>query len=258
MEPVQAGGKFRNHRLTGCSNEIHMSSSVAHKQVIELKGNLLSMMVAFLYNSDRILIEQQFTEKIAAARNLFKNAPIVIDLHALQNAEAPLDLQHLVDLFRKHGLVPIGIRGGNARQQETALSLALGILPDAKPVSSKAEPQGETSVQATRDKIFTQPVRSGQQVAALQGDLIVLSAVNPGAEILAGKNIHVYGALRGRAIAGVHGYSEARIFCRYFDAELVAIAGQYQLNEDFDDSVRGKAVHIFLENDCLRIQPFEL
>ena len=235
-----------------------MSSSVAHKPVLELKGNLLSLMVLYLYNGDKNLIEQQFAEKIAAAKNLFKNAPIVIDLHALQASGTPVDLRHLVDLFRKHGLVPIGVRGGDAQQHEAALNLALGILPDAKSTSSKQEPQGEAAVQATRDKIITQPVRSGQQVAALQGDLVVLSAVNPGAEILAGKNIHVYGALRGRAIAGVHGYPEARIFCRYFDAELVAIAGQYQLNEDFDPSLKGKAVHIFLENDRLIMQPFEL
>jgi len=235
-----------------------MASSVAHKPVLELKGNLLSLMVLYLYNSDRNLIEQQFTEKIATAKNFFKNAPIVIDLHAMQNPDAPVDLQHLVDLFRKHGLVPVGVRGGNAQQHDTALSLALGILPDAKPVSSRTEPQEETAVQATRDKIVTHPVRSGQQVAALQGDLVVLSAVNPGAEIIAGKNIHVYGALRGRAIAGAHGYPEARIFCHYFDAELISVAGQYQLNEDFDDSVRGKPVHIFLENDRLMIQPFEL
>lgn len=235
-----------------------MSSSLAHTPVLELKGNLLTLMVLYLYDSDRNLIEQQFSEKIAAAKNFFKNAPIVIDLHALQDNDTLVDLQHLVNLFRAHGLVPVGVRGGNARQQKAALDIALGILPDAKPVSTKAEPQGGAAVQATRDKIVTQPVRSGQQVAALQGDLVVLSAVNPGAEIIAGKNIHVYGVLRGRAVAGVHGYSEARIFCRHFDAELVAIAGQYMLNEDFDDSVRGKPVHIFLENDHLRIQPLEL
>ncbi|WP_049749898.1 septum site-determining protein MinC [Syntrophus aciditrophicus] len=244
-----AGGMFQRDA---------MSPSVAHKPVLELKGNLLSLMVLYLFDSDRNLIEQQFTEKISGAKNFFKNAPIVIDLHALQNTSVPVDLSHLSDLFRKHGLVPVGVRGGNVQQQQAALNLSLGILPDAKPASSRGEPQTEVAVQATRDKVFTQPVRSGQQVAALQGDLVVLAAVNPGAEILAGKNIHVYGPLRGRAIAGVHGYSEARIFCRYFDAELVAVAGQYMLNEDFEDSVRGKPVHIFLENDRLKIQPFEI
>jgi len=235
-----------------------MSSSVAHTPVLELKGNLLTLMVLYLYDSDRYLIERHFAEKIAAAKNFFKNAPIVIDLHALQNPDTPVDLEHLVDLFRKHGLVPVGIRGGSPLQQEAALRLSLGILPDIKPIASRTEPQEETTIQATKDKIVTSPVRSGQQVAALKGDLMVLSAVNPGGEVLAGKNIHIYGPLRGRAVAGIHGYSEARIFCRYFDAELISIAGQYQLNEDFDDSVRGKAVQIFLENDQLRIEPFEL
>ncbi len=234
-----------------------MSSPVAHTPVLELKGNLLSLMVLYLYDSDRERIEQQFTEKIAKAKNLFHNAPLVLDLNALQNPETPVDFHHLVDLFRKHGLVPVGIRGGNSQQQETALRLSLGILPDTKPVVSRTEPQEERTLPVTKDKIVSQPIRSGQQVTALQGDLVILSAVNPGAEVLAGKSIHVYGALRGRAVAGIHGYSEARIFCRHFDAELVSIAGQYKLNEDFDDSVRGKAVQIYLEDDRLRIQPFE-
>jgi len=235
-----------------------MPSSVTHTRVIELKGNLLTLMILYVYDSDKILIERQFAEKIAPAKNFFKNAPVVIDLHALQNIDVPVDLAHLVDLSRRSGLLPVGIRGGNPQQHRMALDLALGILPDTKPIASRTEPPEETTAPAIKDKVITTPVRSGQQVAALKGDLVVLSTVNPGAEIIAGKNIHVYGALRGRAVAGVHGYSEARIFCRYFDAELISIAGQYQLNEDFDDKVRGKAVNIFLENDRLTIQPFEI
>jgi septum site-determining protein MinC len=235
-----------------------MPSSVSHTSVLELKGNLLTLMILYVYDSDKLLIERQFAEKIAPAKNFFKNAPVVIALHAVQSIDVPVDLLHLVDLSRKSGLVPVGIRGGNPQQQEMALNLALGILPDTKPIASRTEPQGETTAPAIKDKIVATPVRSGQKVAALKGDLVVLSTVNPGAEIIAGKNIHVYGALRGRAVAGVHGYSEARIFCRYFDAELISIAGQYQLNEDFDDKVRGKAVHIFLENDRLKIQPFDI
>jgi len=233
-----------------------MSSSVAHTPVLELKGNLLSLMVLYLYDSARERIEQQFAEKIGKAKNFFQSAPLVLDLNALQNVDAPLDVPHLVDLVRKHGLVPVGIRGGSPQMRQVALSLSLGILPDTKPMISRTEPQEERTLPATKDKIVSQPVRSGQQVAALQGDLVVLSAVNPGAEVLAGKSIHVYGALRGRAVAGIHGYSEARIFCRNFDAELVSIAGQYKLNEDFDDSVRGRAVQIYLEQDRLVIQPF--
>lgn len=236
-----------------------MPSSVAHTPVLELKGNLLTLMILYVYDSDKALIERQFTEKIAPAKNFFKNAPVVIDLHAVQNHDDSVDLLHLVDLSRKSGLIPVGVRGGNPQQQDMALDLALGIMPDTKPIASKTEPpQEEATAPAIKDKIVAVPVRSGQQVAALKGDLVVLSTVNPGAEIIAGKNIHVYGALRGRAVAGVHGYTEARIFCRYFDAELISIAGQYQLNEDFDAKVKGKAVHIFLENDRLKIQPFEI
>jgi septum site-determining protein MinC len=234
-----------------------MPSSDAHNPVLELKGNLLTLMVLYLYEQDPLQIERHFAEKIAPAKNLFKNAPVVIDLHALQGKGTSLDLPSLLSLLRQNGLIPVGIRGGDSEQQEMALRSSLGILPDTKPLAGKTEPQEETALGKTKDKVVSAPVRSGQQLAALQGDLVVLSSVNPGGEVLAGKSIYIYGALRGRAVAGIHGYSEARIVCRNFDAELISIAGQYQLNEDFDRSLKGKAVQIYLENDRLKIQPFE-
>ncbi|NLC61297.1 MAG: septum site-determining protein MinC, partial [Gammaproteobacteria bacterium] len=97
------------------------------------------------------------------------------------------------------------------------------------------------------------PVRSGQQVYADNRDLTVLGAVSPGAEVLADGSIHIYGPLRGRALAGAQGNDKARIFCRAFHAELVAVAGQYKVLEDIPRELHGKAAQVWLDGDELRI-----
>ena len=104
-------------------------------------------------------------------------------------------------------------------------------------------------------KIITSPVRGGQQVYAQGGDLIVLALVSAGAELLADGNIHVYAAMRGRALAGVKGNSGARIFCQQMGAELLSIAGQYKVAEDLRrDPLWGEAVHVSLSGDVLNIK----
>lgn len=118
-------------------------------------------------------------------------------------------------------------------------------------VEPKSQPV-ETKSQETR--IIYQPVRSGQQVYAQNGDLIVLAQVSAGAEILADGNIHVYGPLRGRALAGVKGNTKARIFCHSLEAELVSIAGQYKISEDLQNGNWKKAAQIHLEDETLTVK----
>jgi septum site-determining protein MinC len=105
--------------------------------------------------------------------------------------------------------------------------------------------------------LITEPVRSGQQIFAERGDLVVLASVSPGAELIARGNIHVYGALRGRALAGVHGDDAARIFCETLDAELIAIAGLYKLSDAIDPSLRRRRVQAFLESGTLHVEPLK-
>nr|MDQ2693913.1 septum site-determining protein MinC [Pseudomonadota bacterium] len=108
---------------------------------------------------------------------------------------------------------------------------------------------------ASANKLISQPVRSGQQMYAPDGDLILLGTVNAGAEVLADGNIHIYGHLRGRALAGARGNREARIFCQSLEAELVSIAGRYRVFEEMDAEVRGTPTQIFLADDRLIIEP---
>lgn len=126
-----------------------------------------------------------------------------------------------------------------------------------QPASSKAQtteaPQTK-EIKSQETRIIYQPVRSGQQVYAQNGDLIVLAQVSAGAEILADGNIHVYGPLRGRALAGVKGNTKARIFCHSLEAELVSIAGQYKISEDLQNGLWKKAAQIHLEDKTLTVK----
>ena len=101
--------------------------------------------------------------------------------------------------------------------------------------------------------IQSAPVRSGQQIYAENRDLTVLTTVGAGTEVIADGSVHIYGPLRGRALAGAKGNEQARIFCREFHAELVAIAGHYKVMEEIPRELRGKAVQVWLEDQQLKI-----
>ena len=115
---------------------------------------------------------------------------------------------------------------------------------DAKPVAIESS--------ARQSKVITQPVRSGQQVYAKDADLIVLSSVGTGAELLADGHIHVYGTLRGRALAGINGDKSARIFCSKLQAELVSVAGQYLMPQEKCETYQGSK-QILIEGEHLKI-----
>ncbi|RIY01449.1 septum formation inhibitor MinC [Aureimonas flava] len=125
---------------------------------------------------------------------------------------------------------------------------AAAAVPDAKvPEAVRA-----THVATTPSLLIEEPVRSGQSIIFPEGDVTVLGSVSSGAEVIAGGSIHVYGALRGRALAGSAGNANARIFCRKLEAELIAIDGLYKTAEDIDPKMRGQAVHVWLDDTVLR------
>lgn len=233
----------------------------------ELKGSALTLMVLYLWDTDSQNVTRQLQEKFGQVPGFFKNLPLVIDLGALQDSAQIPDFAHLAKTLRGFGLILTAVRGGNARQKELALAANLGLLstrservtePAAIEVADH-QPNLETQpdvlpTPAPSAKIITQPIRSGQRVVAPHGDLIVLAAVNSGAEILAAGNIHIYGPLRGRALAGVKGDTEARIFCLQFHPELVAIAGEYMVNDEMEKTQFGQSTIIALENHQLTIQ----
>jgi len=129
--------------------------------------------------------------------------------------------------------------------------------PVEPPVLKPAEvaAAAETPVNGRTALTVTQPVRSGQRIYAHGSDLVVVTSISPGAELLADGHIHVYGTLRGRALAGVSGNAEARIFCHSLEAELISIAGYWRVREDLPEALIGKPVQIALDGERLTIEP---
>lgn len=233
---------------------------------VEIKGSMFTLPVLRLYSADVQAIGEDLSQRLAQHLSFFANAPVVIDLEHLQD-DADLEFSVLAALLRCHQLVPVAVRQGSEQQNAAAIAAGLAVLKGgattAAPASKKSAdvaPKSEASsipqVAARPTRVVRQPVRSGQQIYAQGGDLIVMAPVNAGAEVIADGNIHIYAPLRGRALAGVLGDANARIFAQSMEAELVAIAGNYQVYEEtLPTAMRGKAVQVYLEGTQLLIAP---
>ena len=153
----------------------------------ELKGSLFTLTVMHLYQTNQEAIDRFLTEKVQQAPGFFNNAPVVIDLEALAEHDTRVDFKNLRDLLRQHGMVPVGVRHGNPDMQTAAVLAGLPVLPEGRGAAKKPEKTEKPETPAKkRNKIHTQPVRSGQQVYAPEGDLILLGTISPGAEVLEG------------------------------------------------------------------------
>ena len=223
--------------------------------VLELKVNNFSLLTLQLLDPDMDAIAAQLADKVNQAPDFFQNAPVVIDLNRLANSQASVDFPLLVGIMRGYRMVPIGVRGGNAAQNEMAEMMDLAIL--SKDRRQIPEPEGDAQpdkvVPTITNRLIARPVRSGQRFYAQGGDLIIMGSVNSGAEVLADGNIHVYGFLRGRAHAGVKGDAKARIFCQSLQPELISIAGRYRVNVTLAPDLSGKPVSVYLKENSLFI-----
>ena len=220
----------------------------------ELKGSLFTLTVLHLFQLNPAAIEQYLVEKIKQAPSFFDNTPVVIDLEGLTLPPDGVDFNGLYELLRKHSMAPVGIRNGSPELQATARFAGLPVLPESRSVgiSKKLE---RTEPLPSHAQVIDHPVRSGQQFYAPDGDLIILGAVSAGADVIADGNIHVYGVLRGRALAGIKGDAKTRIFCHSLEAALISIAGRYRVSEHIGPTDWGKAAQIRLADDHLVIEP---
>ena len=235
-------------------------TTVVNQKVFALKGSLFTLSVIQLLNSSIEQFGEQLAELIQQAPKFFENAPIVLDLQFLPVKAGNIDFHGLNQHLHHHGLIPVGVRGGTAKQHAAATAAGMAILSGLKAETPELQnttksPQQNTEQAAPKavNKLITKPVRSGQQIYARGGDLIISATVSEGAELIADGNIHVYGALRGRALAGVTGNEQARIFCQTLEAELVAIAGHFVVNDAISADLKGSAAQIFLEDSKLQI-----
>lgn len=239
-------------------------------RAVELKGRMMLVSVMRLHTTDPRELDAVLRRRMMEAPELMRDMPVVVDTSELAGA-ALTELLIVLERARWHGFKLIGLQRSGVATEDLAEASGLPLLVltgkadlpvEAAPrersadVQPQAEPGPEPvprSLVHTPTTLITQPVRSGQQVYARGGDLIVLGAVSAGAEVLADGHIHIHGALRGRALAGVRGLFSARIYCRRLDAELISIAGHYRISEDILDRERGDSRMISLVGEALAI-----
>jgi septum site-determining protein MinC len=219
--------------------------------------------------------ERELSEQIARSPRFFLNAPVVLDLRSAEDFADAAGFAEARNILRRHTLTLVGIQNALPAQVEAAAAAGLASFAPNSTQSQRRRPPPEPERQAqpttnadapapsaplaasmtgaAKTRLVTQPVRSGTQIYARGADLVVTAPVSPGAELVADGNIHVYGALRGRALAGASGDGQARIFCSRFEAELVSIAGHYLVSEQMPAAERGLAVQIALVDDRLTI-----
>lgn len=206
---------------------------------IDLKGSLFTLSVLKLLDSDLAHCVNALAAKIAQAPRFFEGAPLVVDVAAV--TDASLDFHALRQQLQQLGLVPVAITGASNGQREAARASGWSLLSgsgssrQAAASSEREAPATSTEAkqpehQPSPTQVYEGQVRSGQQIYAKDGDLVIIGSVGNGAEVLADGSIHIYGTLRGRAIAGAKGNTQARIFCHNLQPELVAICGTYWLS----------------------------
>ncbi|WP_292976052.1 septum site-determining protein MinC [Nitrosomonas sp.] len=233
--------------------------------VLDFRSGTFFAPILVLYSNDMEMISQRLQEKIADAPDFFKNSPVLFDLTELNERDIKIDVAALIALLRQLSFFPVGIRGGDSTQEKQALELTVPVdtgrsRGDIIFARTEVEKDVVPEIQIAAGKtahtpamMITQPVRSGQRVYAAS-DLVILAQVSAGAEIMAEGNIHVYNTLRGRALAGVQGDIQARLFCLDLQAELVSIAGIYKTSEDLREISGKKPVQVYLQNQALIIE----
>ncbi len=245
---------------------------------LQFKGSMVPLTTLELLYFDQDKLSRDLAEKVKQAPKLFANLPLILSLEKLSGERDALDLALIRQICTAQGTQLVGIRTKAAEDIELAEQAGLAILQPGKARSESVtealqdnqepstDPNSETGaavdqapveapptvIHAT-NRIVKTPIRSGQQIYAKGGDLIVMAPVSAGAEILADGNIHVYAPLRGRALAGVQGDTQANIFCQSLEAELVSIAGQYKISEDLQGGLWKKAARIALVEDRLTV-----
>lgn len=234
-------------------------------ETFRIKGGLFPMTLLELRLPDLEAVKAELSDKVATAPAFFQNSAIVFGLDQLtDDDQARIDLEQLRNICRELHLVPTAVRGAVGALEQQSMTLGLAVLPkgkdktpsEPKPVEVEQAPEpAESAVVADiqTTKTITTPVRSGQQIYAPGGDLIILTSVSAGAEVLADGNIHIYGALRGRALAGIKGDRNARIFCSSQEAELVSIAGQFMVDETLRTTLWKQSVQVHLAEDNISI-----
>ena len=232
---------------------------------IEFKGGTVTLMTLHVYSIDPATVQLALADRVGQAPQFFRDAPVVLDFGGVySDTFSCAQAQDILEAVRSQHLQPIAARTSDNEAVQQALQEAglplLRALDKDRALTTGDDGEGEhqnnqegaaaepSEYSTTVDRV----VRSGQQVYAPRGDLVIVGSSGAGSELIADGNIHVYGALRGRAICGINGNTKARIFCQSLEAELVSVAGTYKVLEDLAD-MQGRSAQIWLEQQLLRI-----
>ena len=254
-------------------------------QKMILKGEMSMLNVLHLDELDVDKILTELKMKKDGSPQFFMRIPIVVDCAELDfdtDDISLLDFATLKTGLLELGFIPVGVRNTPKLVRETLLESGWAVMPasmtskkavqdeekeqtdnvistelpeNAEKTEEASEKTGDQPPEHISSLVIERPVRSGQQIYASGSDLTILSATSAGSEIMADGSIHVYGALRGRVLAGVKGNKSARIFCQSLQAELIVIAGRYQLLDESDTKLIGKPAKIHLKGEKLIIEP---
>lgn len=264
---------------------------VATARPLRIRGRFMTAIVLQIAGRADDSFDAALAAQMRLTPNFFHGAPLALDLSAAEGLEDQAEFDALLGRMRAKGLALFAVQGGTGAQTEAARAAGLLPLPPGSEIPAERaarrapapKPAAETAPQPAaqtaaapaaapapasadhahddaprpRTKIITQPVRSGQTIFADEGDLIVVASVGSGAELIAAGSIHVYGTLRGRALAGVTGDTTARIFAQDLDAELLAIAGLWRTSEDIGPEIRRGRIQAYLQGDSLCIDPLK-
>ncbi|EIB98587.1 MULTISPECIES: septum site-determining protein MinC [Pantoea] len=229
---------------------------------IEFKGSSFTLSVVHLHHHDPAVIRKALQDKIDQAPDFLKNAPVVLNVATLS---ADVNWKQLQQAILATGLRIVGVSGCKDEALKRMIARAgLPVLAEGKEARPQVQAPAPAAVPepqpvaaeavAAKTRIVNTPVRSGQQIYARDADLIITSSVSAGAELVADGNIHIYGMMRGRALAGASGDRNCQIFCTNLAAELVSIAGEYWIMDQIPQEFFGKAARLCLQDGALTIQ----
>jgi septum site-determining protein MinC len=230
-------------------------ADATHQSAIDIRFGQVGLVQVRIRTTDPGVILDELTGRIATAPRFFERTAVCLDLSALETTPDVAQVRGVIDAVRRAGMLSIGLTTGSLGVEALSSALQIPVLShfraqnQAVPVVQAAPPPPESA--GAPALIHQQTVRSGQRVYARNRDLVVTATVGAGAEVMADGCVHIYGALRGRAMAGARDDVTARVFCQEFHAELVSIAGVFRVFETIPPDLAGKPVQAWLDGDDL-------
>ena len=238
-------------------------AEAAPAPAIDIRFGQVGLIQVLIWTTDPGAILDELTGRVATAPKFFQRTAVSLELGPLGREPTVDEMRGVLEAVRRAGMCPVGLASGSEVAQALSRPLDLPLLPPFREFHPPAQAVEQCAVRpaeaperspaAVLAQVHHQPVRSGQRLYARDRDLVIMAAVGAGAEVIADGCVHVYGALRGRVVAGARGETAARVFCQEFHAELVSIAGVFRVFETLPAELAGQPVQAWLDGDDLRL-----